>query len=154
MTRSRLLLAAALLAAFVMGARVADVGDRIGATTPVFAAQREAAKAQEAPHRAEGSGEEQEGSSGWTATIAKSVNFAILVGVLVYFLRAPIMAYLTGRIAKVREDLVTAQQTREAAARQLADIDAKLKALPLELDTLKRRGAEDIAAERTRIEEA
>src|SRR5262249_5690077 len=50
--------------------------------------------------------------------------------------------------------LVAASQTRETAARQLAEIDAKLKALPLEIETLKQRGAEDIVAERARIEEA
>lgn len=145
MTRGRLLLAAALLAAFAVGAR---------ATVPVFAAQSEAPKAQETAAAKEAPGDEHEAGGGWGATIAKTVNFAILVSVLVYFLRAPFAAYLTGRIAKVREDLVSAQQTRETAARQLADIDAKLKALPLEIEALKQRGAEDIVSERKRIEEA
>ena len=52
-------------------------------------------------------------------------------------------AYLDGRIGKVREDLVTAAQTRETAVRQLAEIDAKLAALPA-----RARGAEDSAAPR------
>jgi F-type H+-transporting ATPase subunit b len=154
MNTVRLLIAAAVFAAFAAGARVAPVADRVGLTTPVFAALSEGAPAQEPPAPKEASGEEREAGSGWGATIAKTVNFAILVGVLVYFLRSPVAAYLTGRIAKVREDLVTAQHTRDTAARQLADIDAKLKALPLELEALKARGAEDIAAERARIEEA
>jgi F-type H+-transporting ATPase subunit b len=153
MTRSTLLLAAALLAAFAVGARIAAVGFRL-VTVPVFAAQSEAAKTQEAGAAKEASGEEHEEGGGWSATIAKTVNFAILVSVLVYFLRAPVAAYLTGRISKVREDLVTSQQTRETAARQLAEIDARLKALPLEIEALKQRGAEDIVAERQRIEEA
>ena len=97
---------------------------------------------------------EEHPSGGWGATIAKTVNFAILAGVLVYFLRAPLTAYLNGRIGKVREDLVTAAQTREAASRQLAEIDARLKALPTEIEALKARGAEDLAAERVRIEHA
>lgn len=151
MTTARLLLAAAVVAAFALGARGAA---RVELARPVFAAQAEAAHPQETPVGKEASGEAHEASGGWGATIAKMVNFAILVGVLVYFLRTPIAGYLTGRIAKVREDLVSAQQTRETAARQLADIDAKLKALPLELDALKQRGAEDITAERARIEEA
>jgi F-type H+-transporting ATPase subunit b len=90
---------------------------------------------------------------GWSAVIAKAVNFTILVGVLVYFLRAPLKDYLTGRIGKVREDLVTAAETRETAARQLAEIAAKLAALPAEIEALKKRGAEDLAAERARIEQ-
>jgi F-type H+-transporting ATPase subunit b len=147
------LLAAAFLAAFALGARVAPLGDRAGIAVPVFAAQAEGGKGQETGAAKEAAGEEHE-AGGWSATIAKTVNFAILVSVLVYFLRTPLTAYLTGRIAKVREDLVSAQQTRETAARQLAEIDAKMKALPLELERLRQRGAEDITAERTRIEEA
>jgi F-type H+-transporting ATPase subunit b len=153
MTRSRLLLAAALLAAFAVGARIAVAGVRL-ITVPVFAAQAEAPKTHEAGAAKEASGEEHDAHGGWGATIAKIVNFSILVGVLVYFLRTPFTAYLTERISKVREDLVASQQTRETAARQLADIDAKLKALPLEIEALKQRGAEDIVAERKRIEEA
>jgi F-type H+-transporting ATPase subunit b len=89
----------------------------------------------------------------WAPVVAKAVNCAILVGVLVYFLRAPLMGYLNARIGKVREDLVTAAQTRETAVRQLAEIDARLAALPGAIEALKRRGAEDIVAERARIEQ-
>lgn len=154
MTRSTLLLAAALLAAFAVGARIAAVSVRL-MTVPVFAAApSDVPNAQEAGASKDAAGEEHEASGGWGATIAKMVNFAILVAVLVYFLRTPMAAYLAGRIAKVREDLVASQQTRDTAARQLAEIDAKLKALPLEIEALKQRGAEDIVAERKRIEEA
>lgn len=92
--------------------------------------------------------------SGWFATVAKAFNFAVLVGILVYYLKNPIGAYLSSRIVRVREDLVTAAAMRETATRQLAEIEAKLKALPAELEALKRRGAEEIAAERARIEAA
>lgn len=105
-------------------------------------AQAEAATHEEAPDH-----------DAWGPSIAKAVNFLILVGVLVYFLRTPLMTYLNGRIARVREDLVTAAQTRETAVRQLAEIDAKLAALPGEIEALKRRGAEDLVAERARIEQ-
>jgi F-type H+-transporting ATPase subunit b len=86
--------------------------------------------------------------------VAKAFNFAILAGVLVYFLKTPLTAYLDGRITQVREDLVTAAATRETASRQLAEIDAKLRALPGEIEQLKTRGAEDLAAERARIDAA
>jgi F-type H+-transporting ATPase subunit b len=92
--------------------------------------------------------------AGWGPTLAKAFNFALLVGVLGYFLKTPISEYIAGRVSKVREDLVTAAQTRETASRQLAEIDAKLKELPAELEALKVRGAEEIAAERVRIEAA
>jgi F-type H+-transporting ATPase subunit b len=138
MTPNRLLLAALVIAAAVL----AVSPGRLTAAHP-----HQSSAAQQAP-------EEEHPSGGWRATIAKMVNFAILAGVLVYFLRAPLTAYLDGRIGKVREDLVTAAQTREAASRQLAEIDARLKALPMEIESLKSRGAEDLAAERVRIEQA
>jgi len=147
MSRYRVILAALLLAAAAIVASPA----RVTASVP----HAEGAPAQ-AEHAAAGQEEhgEEAHEAGWLPLIAKTFNFAILVGVLVYFLRAPLMRYLDGRIGKVREDLVTAAQTREAATRSLAEIEAKLKALPGEIETLKRRGADDIAAERARIEQA
>ena len=111
-------------------------------------AQEPSAHAQETEQ-----GHESDGG-GWLPVVAKAFNFAVLAGGLVYFLKSPLLAYMDGRIKKVREDLVTAAETRETATRQLAEIDAKLKAFPGEIDKLKARGAEDLAAERTRIEAA
>src|SRR5262245_45166040 len=45
-------------------------------------------------------------------TIAKVVNFAILGGVLVYFLKTPISTYLVTRSTQIRQDLVTAAELR------------------------------------------
>jgi F-type H+-transporting ATPase subunit b len=86
--------------------------------------------------------------------LARLVNFAILVGVLVYFLRAPIAQYLARRSTEIRSDLVKAADARAAAAVQLAAIEEKMKALPVEIEALRRRGAEEIAAEEARIREA
>jgi len=145
MSRYRVILAAVLLAAAAIVASPA----RLTAAVP----QAEAAPAQ-TEHAADQEHGEEAHEGGWMPVIAKTFNFVLLVGVLVYFLRTPLMGYLDGRIGKVREDLVTAAQTRETANRALAEIDAKMKALPGEIDALKRRGAEDLAAERQRIEQA
>jgi F-type H+-transporting ATPase subunit b len=155
MNHLRQLLAAALLAAVVIAVplqgevapvvRVAAAGlAPVGPQPP----ERESAPAKEAEQAKEAEG------GGWGAVVAKAVNFAILAAVLVYFLKTPLTGYLTSRIARVRQDLVAAAQTRETATRQLAEIEAKLKALPAELDALKERGADEIAAERVRIEQA
>ncbi|HTL43702.1 MAG TPA: hypothetical protein VL262_05135 [Vicinamibacterales bacterium] len=122
---------------------------------PVFA-QEAAPHVQVSPQQAarEAQHGEEAAGGGWMPVIAKAFNFAILAGVLVYFLKAPLLAYLDSRITRVREDLVTAAETREAASRQLAEIDARLKQLPAEIEHLEARGAEDLAAERARIEAA
>jgi F-type H+-transporting ATPase subunit b len=142
----RLLLAALLLAALAVAAPGVSAQDHAPAAA-------KAAQPHGAAKAADDHAAEDDHGEGWMPTVWKIANFVILVGVLVYFLRTPLMTYLNGRIGKVREDLVTAAQTREAATRALAEIDAKLKALPAELAALKQRGAEDIAAERVRIQE-
>jgi F-type H+-transporting ATPase subunit b len=85
---------------------------------------------------------------------ARVANFAILAGVLVYFLRAPIAAYLASRGTQIREALVTAAETREIATAQLAEIARKLQTLPAELEALKAQGAQDVIAEQARIAQA
>lgn len=124
----------------------------IATSVPFSAQHAPAAQPSPAAHEAEPGQEAHEG--GWLPTVAKAVNFAILAGVLVYFLKTPLTEYLSSRITKVRQDLVTAAETREAATRQLAEIQARLEALPRELEDLKARGAEEITAERERIRQA
>src|SRR4029450_13290512 len=79
--------------------------------------------------------------------------FTILVGTLVYFLRAPIGGYLTNRRTQVRADLDATEAMKRSAAEQIAEMEAKLKALPRELEELKARGQAEIAAEEARIRE-
>jgi len=128
----------------------------LGTATRTHAAPQEAPAAapqHEGAHEQAGEAEEPH-EAGWLPTIAKTFNFAVLIGVLVYFLREPLSTYLNNRVTRVREDLVTAAATRETANRQIAEIQSKLSGLPAELAALKQRGAEEIVAERTRIEEA
>jgi F-type H+-transporting ATPase subunit b len=85
---------------------------------------------------------------------AKLANFAILVGLLVYFLKTPVSVYLVSRATAIRRDLVTAAEMRASAAAQLAEIERKLQSLPAELAALKAQGAQDVAAEQARIAQA
>jgi F-type H+-transporting ATPase subunit b len=111
--------------------------------TATAASQHDAAATAEAPHE-----------QTLLQTIAKLANFAILAGVLVYFLRTPASAYLASRATTIRSDLVAASEMRTTATAQLAEIERKLQLLPAELDALKRQGAEDVVAEQARIAQA
>ncbi len=102
----------------------------------------------------DGHSEEAEHPEGALPTVARLLNFGLLAGVLVYFLKGPTAAYVGSRSTQIRQDLVTAAEMRAAAETQLADIDKKIKGLPAELDALRQRGAEDVAAERERIAQA
>ncbi len=83
--------------------------------------------------------------------VARVFNFAVLAGLLFYFLRTPLASYLASRHTQIREELVKAAETRAAATAQLADVQQKMKALPAELDALRAQGADDVVAERERI---
>lgn len=103
-----------------------------------------------------GQAEAEEGHEAHPALdmIARLVNFGILAGTLVYFLKSPIRGYLEHRGTQIRADLVNAAETKEAAATQIEEIDRKMKALPAELDALRAQGAQEIAAEEARIRTA
>ncbi|MEW5984796.1 MAG: ATP synthase F0 subunit B [Acidobacteriota bacterium] len=83
--------------------------------------------------------------------VAKVVNFGVLAGTLVYFLRSPMASYLTNRKVQIRRDLVRAREMKEAATAQLTQIDEKMAALPAELEALRKAGAEEVVAEESRI---
>jgi F-type H+-transporting ATPase subunit b len=118
---------------------------------PVLAQQAEAPTAHGETAAASSAEAHEEGM---LPTVARVVNFAALVGILVYFLRGPIVQYLAGRRETIRKDLVDAQETRNAAASQLNSIRARLAELPGELDALRARGKADLADERVRMQAA
>lgn len=82
------------------------------------------------------------------------INFLVLAGGLYYFLRAPFGEYVAGRSTQIRKDLVEAAELSRSANEQLADVERKMQALPGELEALRKRGAEEIAAEEERIASA
>ncbi|MPY87392.1 MAG: hypothetical protein GEU99_05675 [Luteitalea sp.] len=97
--------------------------------------------------------DEPHGESPWRL-VATVLNFAVLVGGLYYFLRTPFARHLVARTDAIHTSLAEAESTRQAASVQLAEIEAKLQALPREIAALQQRGVEEIAAEETRIRHA
>jgi F0F1-type ATP synthase membrane subunit b/b' len=94
---------------------------------------------------------EEKHESVW-AIPARVFNFAVLVGGLIYFLRSPLAAHLASRRQQIRGGLESARATTEKATAQLAELDKRLQALPAELEALRRKGVEEIAAEEQRIQ--
>jgi len=135
-TRASVLAARVIISSIIIGAAAAPM-------TLIAAPQHEAGAASEAPH-----------DQTLLQTVAKVANFAILAGLLVYYLKTPVSAYLVSRATAIRRDLVTASEMRARAAAQLTEIARKLESLPAELAALKAQGAEDVAAEQARIAQA
>ena len=92
--------------------------------------------------------------AGWAPTIAKLINFSILVAIIVYYGRGPIGEYLRTRSTTIRKDLVDSKALRADAEQQLAGVRQRLSVLPGELADMKRRGEEELAAEKVRLAEA
>jgi F-type H+-transporting ATPase subunit b len=130
--------------------------------SPAVAAAQEPAAPTEQPPAAEAPAHAAAGEAGeegahqetiW-GPISRLFNSLVLFGALYYFLRAPIATYLANRSTEIRNDLVTADEMKQAATAQIAALERKMADLPRELETLKTRGQEEIAAEEVRIEQA
>jgi F-type H+-transporting ATPase subunit b len=134
----RLVLAAAVLAIVSLAGRPAR------AQEPVH--EQPSAAAHEG---AEGQAHEQ---SIWPF-VGKIFNFVVLVGGLVYLMRKPFAEYLTRRGGELRAELSAAEALKAEATAKIAEIDARMKTLPAELEALGARGRADIAAEEQRIRE-
>lgn len=133
----------------------------LAGAAPAFAHEHATAPSQSQPpteqpaHPAQPAGERGEAGANPVVTmVARLFNFAVLVGALVYFLRAPIAAYLASRDTQIRQDLVNASDMRAAATAQLAGIQTKMSGLPAELEALRHQGVDDVRAEQARIAEA
>jgi F-type H+-transporting ATPase subunit b len=96
-------------------------------------------------------GEHHEESLG--AFLSRVVNSALLFGGIYYLVRKPLAEHLARRSAQVTTDLAAARETTATATVRLQEIEGRLRRLPAELDELRRRGAEEIAAEQERIRE-
>lgn len=98
-------------------------------------------------------GEGEHGESIWSL-VFRVLNFVILAGGLWYLLRKPAASYLEARADQIKGGLTHAAAMKSQAAAQIQDIDRRMKTLPGEIDRLKARGTEEVAAEQARIKEA
>ena len=114
------------------------------------AAQPPSEHAQPAGEHAAGEHAAEEHSV-WAGLLWPTVNFLLLVGGLWWFLKEPVATYMRDRHSTIRKELVEAANVKAAAAAQLAEIDAKLRALPGEIEALRTRGSQEIVAEEQRI---
>ncbi|HXH06399.1 MAG TPA: hypothetical protein VNI83_07380, partial [Vicinamibacterales bacterium] len=136
------LLAAPASAGWIQGAAGArEAGSRAHdahQAAPVSGPDARGQAAHSAPERHGETGAHAE--SPW-ATVARLVNFGVLVGVLVYFLRAPVARYFAGRREAIAGALAAAAADRQRADALLAEVEARRRALPGEIEALRARAA-------------
>lgn len=90
----------------------------------------------------------------WYEIFKQTVNFLILVGVLVYFLRKPLASFLKERTELLRKSIEEASRAREAAAEKLASVESRMNRLSGEIEELNRRMDGEAAEESRRLRES
>jgi len=85
--------------------------------------------AEEAAHGEEGGGFVKE----W---LWKIVNFGILAGILVYFMKKPLMSYLKSRTEAIQKSLNDAREAREIAEKALKDVEERLRLKDKEIEEI------------------
>lgn len=79
------------------------------------------------------------------------INFAILLYLLVRFVRKPMGSYLQERHERIRRDLEEAAELRERAQARLREIDEKLDKLDAEVAEIRESVARDAKEEKSRL---
>ncbi len=90
----------------------------------------------------------------WWEIFKQAVNFSILVGVLVYFLRKPVGAYLSERAEILKKSIDEAARAREAAAEKLQAIESRMAKLSEEIAAMNRKMEEEADEETRRMRDA
>ncbi len=86
--------------------------------------------------------------------IAKIFNLVLFVGLLLYFLRRPILEGFRGRREGIRTELLRAQEERNAALAQLQEVEERLARLNGEVEQIRAQAQREAAEEGQRIERA
>jgi F-type H+-transporting ATPase subunit b len=89
----------------------------------------------------------------WWEIFKQAVNFSILVGVLVYFLRKPVSAFLKERAQLLRDSIDEAARARSSAAEKLLSIDVRMSKLSEEITEMNRKMEAEAAEEKQRLHE-
>ncbi|MHB1013250.1 MAG: F0F1 ATP synthase subunit B family protein [Desulfobacteria bacterium] len=90
----------------------------------------------------------------WVEILKQAINFLILAGVLVYFLRKPLSSFLKERSELLRKAIDDAAKARADAAGKLAAIEARTAKLADEIAGLNAKMDVEAAAEARRLQEA
>lgn len=141
----------ALLASALVAAVGAPVVAQAGHADPLAGAGHEDVVDTGDQHPADEHGAAEHHEESIWATLGRLTNFALLAGGLFYFLRKPVADHLEARAMQIRGDLALAAQMKAEAAERLLEIEARLQNLPAELEQVRQRGAEELAAEEARI---
>ena len=143
----------ALALAFGVGAARAVAAEEGGGPTPEAAVEH--GGGHETAHGEHGAGaHEHEPEIDGKKLGLQVLNFAVLVGILVFFGGKAVNKALRGRHEQLKADLASAAEARAAAEAKLAKQEARLGSLETEIAELRRNLKAEAEAEKARLIEA
>ena len=80
-----------------------------------------------------------------------AINLLLLVGLLVWFVRAPLKDALNGRAYTIRKSLTDTARERDEAAHKFADLEARLGSFEQELERMRAAALTEARAEEERL---
>lgn len=89
---------------------------------------------------------------GENATMWKTINFAILIGALIYLLRGKVAPFFAEKNKSIAQGMAAAAEKEEAAQVRLRAIEAKLADLDAEIVSLKESASVEMERDRERIQ--
>lgn len=98
-------------------------------------------------------GGESHGESPW-ASLWRWGNFLLLFGGLGWYLRKPLLEFLSVRAKGIEQGLASAESAKRAAALKAVEIDGRLAQLDQEIQALKSQATTEAEEERQRIIES
>ena len=81
----------------------------------------------------------------------KIFNLVLFVGALVFLLRRPLSESMRARREGIRQDLMRAQEERNAALGKLEEVESRLSRLGAEIEAVRTQSQREAEAERERI---
>ena len=101
-------------------------------------------------------GSEESHGTSWLTTVAQWVNFAVLMGLLYFFLTRKMRVGDTFRAEaeEIQRAIESARKAKEEAEQRLKELDQKMATLAQEVSKIKDQAAKDAEMERLRILEA
>ena len=91
------------------------------------------------------------GGWGWVETAGRWFNLAVLVGIIAYFLRAPLRQFLADRKRGIQENISSAGEALQEAEERLSTVKGQIEGLDDELAGMRQTTIEESELERQRL---
>ena len=98
--------------------------------------------------------EESEAGWGLWETVGRFFNLFLLVGILVYFVRRPLVGFFENRRAEIKQRMTEADARHREADGKIREIEERMARLEQDLGEIRRRAEAEMQEEARRLEDS